>query len=299
MDFKEKIRNKLFKNYPHLNQQGGAVVTRNQAKRGDQIENVAQTNKPVIFSKRRRLQDVIPILKQRKISEEPVQRIQSPLPSTSRNNDENFEDSQPLDYEREDDEGEIGPFNSVTPVYEDSNLVVNVVKEMFRRQKVFKIQDHSFVMRIRLKNKHSEYPLLKSIFDVLKTAFTFMINNLKTFLPPTVEEDNLVYLCIYQDGMTNGINSGSFRLQSVQTDNLVESVLNMFEMYVNSDSTLRLDNSFKCYFRILSIPHVQFAKHRRKAIPQPESAPSRLGCRLNRSFLITDNSGLLDIPGKN
>lgn len=99
--------------------------------------------------------------------------------------------------------------------------------------------------------------------------------------------------------MTQAINSGSFRLQSVQTDNLVESVLNMFELYVNSDSAMRLDNSFKCYFRVLSVPHVQYAKHRRKAIPQPTRVPSRLGCRLNRSFVIHDNSGLLDIPGKN
>jgi hypothetical protein len=153
-------------------------------------------------------------------------------------------------------------------------------------------------MRIKLKDKHLEYPMLDSLMDVLYKAFTFMINNLKTFLNPNSTEDNLIYLCIYQNGMTNSLNSGSFRLQSVETEDLVQDVLNMFDNYVNSDSTLDvLDNSFKCYFRVLSVPHVNYPKHRRKTIPKPERTPSRLGCRLKRRFIITDKSGLFDIPG--
>ena len=302
MDNKERIRNHIFKNFnilqnPHL-QVGGAVVTRSgQANRGDQLQNGTENRTPVIFSKKRKLQDVIAVSKKKKSDEPlpPVQRVESPLPGSSRD----VQEDGLMDYDGE-DTAETGLFDTVTPVYEDGNLEVNVVKEMFRRQKVFRIEDHSYVMRIRLKNKQSEYPLLNSLFDVLYKAFTFMINNLKTFLPPIDEEDNLVYLCINQDGMTNSLNSGSFRLQSVETEDLVQSVLNMFEQYVNSDSTLNvLDNSFKCYFRVLSIPHVKVSKHRRKAVPQPERIPSRLGCRLGRSFYITDNSGLFDIPGKN
>ena len=302
MDNKERIRNHIFKNFnilqnPHL-QVGGAVVTRSgQANRGDQLQNETENRTPVIFSKKRKLQDVIAVSKKKKSDEPlpPAQRVESPLPGSSRD----VQEDGLMDYDGE-DTAETGLFDTVTPVYEDGNLEVNVVKEMFRRQKVFRIEDHSYVMRIRLKNKQSEYPLLNSLFDVLYKAFTFMINNLKTFLPPIDEEDNLVYLCINQDGMTNSLNSGSFRLQSVETEDLVQSVLNMFEQYVNSDSTLNvLDNSFKCYFRVLSIPHVKVSKHRRKAVPQPERIPSRLGCRLGRSFYITDNSGLFDIPGKN
>jgi len=49
---------------------------------------------------------------------------------------------------------------------------------------------------------------------------------------------------------------------------MVESVLNMFERIVNSDSTIDIfDNSFQCYFKVLSKDHVNYPKHRQKAIP--------------------------------
>ena len=283
-------------------QQGGAVVTRNQAKNKNSVENVTQSQNSVITSTKRKLEDVVRVSKKTKTSED-AYRVQSPVAGTS----SSFQhkpfspqaaenDEVQMDYEGEDSEPEL--FDRATTVYEDDNLQVFVVKEMFKRQKIFRIEDHSYVMRIKLKNKKSEYPMLDSLMDVLYTAFTFMINNLKTFIPKTAEEDNLIYLCIHQQGMTNSLNSGSFKLQSVETETLVQDVLLMFENYVNSDSTINvLDNSFKCYFRVLSVPHVNYSKHRRKTIPQPERVPSRLGCRLNRRFLISNKSGLYDIPG--
>ena len=281
-------------------QQGGAVLTRNQAKNRDTIEPPSQN--PVITSKKRKFEDVIPVSKKAK-SDDTV-RVQSPVAGTSFSfqqsqlSPQTADNEEQMDYEREDgSEPEL--FDRATTVYEDDNLQVNVVKEMFKRQKLFRIEDHSYVMRIKLKNKTTDYPMLDSLMDVLYTAFTFMINNLKTFIPKTADEDNLIYLCIHQQGMTNSLNSGSFKLQSVETESLVQDVLLMFENYVNSDSTINvLDNSFKCYFRVLSVPHVNYSKHRRKTIPMPERIPSRLGCRLNRRFLISYKSGLYDIPGK-
>jgi len=276
-------------------QQGGAALTRNQAKNKNQPENQPLSNTPVITTKRR-LQDVTQVNKK--------QRVQSPVESSSHTFQENTflpsttgKDDELMDYEREDGSQTV-LFDTSTTVYEDSNLQVNVIKEMFKRQKIFNIEDHSYVMRIKLKNKKTEYPMLSSLTDVLYKAFTFMINNLKTFIPRTSEVDNLIYLCIYQDGMINALNSGSFKLQSVETERLVQDVLRIFDCYVNSDSTIDvLDNSFKCYFRVLSVPHVNYSKNRRKTVPQPERVPSRLGCRLNRRFLISNKSGLFDIPG--
>lgn len=276
-------------------QSGGAVTTRNQARQGSSTtENIESTNKPVITSKKRKFEDVLPVSNKRKSPEpEPSTSFQNlPSPPLLPEEDEDL-----TDYEREEgSQPEL--FDTVTTVYEDDTFQVNVVKEMFKRQKIFAIEDHSYVMRIKMKNKQSEKPFLKSLIDVLYTAFTFMINNLKTFIKPSAEEDNLIYLCIHQDSMTDSINSGSFRLQSVQTEQLVQDVLNMFENYVNSDSTIRMDSSFRCFFRVLSIPHVQYTKHRRKTVPKPEARiPPRLGCRLGRTFPIGKNSGLFDIPG--
>ena len=300
-------------------QQGGAVVTRNQAKNTDN-PNTKQIIIPVISQRKRKFEDVVPEDNKRKKKEEeiPSDQPQSPLagpsnenksPATSDNNNDDL-----MDYEREDG-SEIHLFDTVTKIYEDNNLEVNVIKEMFRRQKVFSIEDHSFVMRIKLKNKTAPKPMLISLMDVLQTAFTFMINNLKTFLSQNQDEKNLIYLTIHQDGMRNGINSGSFYLQSVQTKELVKDVLFMFERFVNSDSTISVfDNSFKCFFRVVSVPHVHYSKNRRKAPTDflhqsrlkkgsyhykqySEKVPSRLGCRLNRRFRISEKSGLLDFPG--
>ena len=302
MESKEEIRKQYLAHlrnvYESSNyQQGGAVVTRHQAKNSDTVGTVPLSNHPVITSKKRKLEDVVSV--SNKKSKE-AHTATSPVPGPSSSLEENPLPPQNTEDDLETEEGnENEPFDTVTTIYEDNNLQVNVVKEMFKRQKIFRIEDHSYVMRIKLKNKKSEYPMLDSLMDVLYQAFTFMINNLKTFIPRNGDEDNLIYLCIYQDGMINSINSKSYWLQSMDTETLVQEVLSMFDNYVNSDSTINvLDNSFKCYFRVLSVPHVQYSKHKRKTIPQPERIPSRLGCRLNRRFLISNKSGLFDIPGK-
>jgi len=303
MDSKEILRQKYMAYFQKIYespgyQQGGAVVTRNQAKKSETVDKVTQSNSTAIISNNKRKHEDVVRVANKKIKV--AQQVSSPVAGTSSSFQESILSPETMqnDYEMEDG-SKIKLFDRVTTVYEDDNLQVNVVKEMFKRQKIFKIEDHSYVMRIKLKNNNSEYPMLDSLMDVLYTAFTFMINNLKLFFPKSEEDDNLIYLCINQDGMTNSINSGSFRLQSVETEDLVQEVLLMFDNYVNSDSTIDiLDSSFKCYFRVLSVPHVNFSKHRRKTVPQPERIPSRLGCRLNRRFLISNKSGLFDIPGK-
>jgi len=288
-----------------INDQQGGAITRSQAKENPPNEIVG----PLLPTKRKRKlesQEIVSEIKKLKPSaaEEPESQVPpSPVATSSKKFIETTlpmeSDDDLMDYERTDgSENEL--FKTSTTVYEDDLLEINVVKEMFRRQKIFSIEDHSYVMRVKLKQKDSQYPRLDSLYEVLEKAFTYMINNLKLFITPDPSVDNLIFLTIYQDGMTNAINSGSFRLQSVETKNLVEDVLNIFENYVNSDSTLDvLDNSFKCYFRVLSVAHVEYPKNRRKAVPKPERVPSRLGCRLGRRFIITKNSGLYDIPGNN
>jgi hypothetical protein len=301
MESKEEIRKKylahLKKIYESSHYQKGGAITRNQAKNSNTVQTVPVSNHPVIISNKRKLEDVVSVSNKKAKN---LNTVKSPIPGTSSSFQENPLSPDITEDEFEREEGnETEPFDTVTTVYEDNNLQVNVVKEMFKRQKIFRIEDHSYVMRIKLKKKQSEYPMLNSLMDILYKAFTFMINNLKTFIPIRGEEDNLIYLCIHQDGMINSINSSSYWLQSVETERLVQEVLSMFDNYVNSDSTINvLDSSFKCFFRVLSVPHVQYSKHKRKAIPQPERTPSRLGCRLNRRFLISNKSGLFDIPGK-
>ncbi len=81
-------------------------------------------------------------------------------------------------------------------------------------------------------------------------------------------------------------------LQSITTESMVESVLNMFERFVNSDSTIDIfDNSFQYYFKVLSMDHVNFSKHRRKAIPQKNYVSSCIGCRTGQYYAVNSKEG--------
>ena len=260
----------------------------------------SNANKSPEVGKKRNRKDVERFAKRQKIRG----RAKSPIPSTSKNappspnwSTEDEEISELTDYEKNDG-SKLQLFDTVTKIYENQDLEVYVVKTMFKRQKIFRVQDHNYCLKIKLKKQSKEkaqHYLLNSLLDVLNYAFTYIINNLKLFY--NAEDTNLIYLTIYQNGMSRSINSGSYVLQSVTTSSMVESVLNMFERFVNSDSTIDIfDNSFQCYFKVLSMDHVNYSKHRRKAIPQTKYSSSRVGCRSGRYYAVNSNEGLLDLP---
>jgi hypothetical protein len=66
--------------------------------------------------------------------------------------------------------------------------------------------------------------------------------------------------------MINALNSGAFQLQTEEMKGMVNYVMNMFNRFINSNETMRLDKSFSVYFKVLSMDHVNYPHHRRKAI---------------------------------
>lgn len=89
-------------------------------------------------------------------------------------------------------------FAEKTVIFENENIEIYVKKEMFKRQKLFRLDDHLFVLKAKV--KETKAPLITSVLDVLKKCFLFMANNLKTFYDPT--HKNLVYMSIFQHPMT-------------------------------------------------------------------------------------------------
>ena len=69
-------------------------------------------------------------------------------------------------------------FEEETKVFENENFTVFIQKQDHQRQKVFRLEDHLFVMRIKLKN-HKKPPLLSSIRDIIENTITVMVNDLK------------------------------------------------------------------------------------------------------------------------
>lgn len=73
-------------------------------------------------------------------------------------------------------------FDKKTPLYENDHLEVYVVKDYLKRQKVFKLDDHLYTIKIEVKQGHP--PLLISLLDILKESFEYMINTIKNFYNP-------------------------------------------------------------------------------------------------------------------
>jgi len=150
-------------------------------------------------------------------------------------------------------------FLEKTPLYENDHVKIFVVKDYLKRQKIFRLDDHLYSLKVELKDGHP--PLLSSLLDVLRAAFEFMIKSLKSFYNET--DRNIIYMTIYQNSMQSALNSGGFELQSNQSQNMVNYALNMLNRFLNSNATLKLDNSFCVYFKVLSVQHVNHVHHRR------------------------------------
>lgn len=70
-------------------------------------------------------------------------------------------------------------FEQKTPIYENSNVEIYVVKEAFKKQKIFNIEDHLYTVKIKL--KAGQPPLLSSLLEGLEKALEDMIKRMQLF----------------------------------------------------------------------------------------------------------------------
>ena len=91
-------------------------------------------------------------------------------------------------------------------IYENSSLKLIVEKSSFKRQKVFRLQDHLFKFKLVHKKPQEELPLLSELFDFLHAALLHVLESVKTFYKK--EDHNIAYLTLHQEPMVNGLNTG-------------------------------------------------------------------------------------------
>lgn len=151
----------------------------------------------------------------------------------------------------------IGSDFSTNLAYENESLELIIERANHVRQKKFRLDDHLFHMKIRLKNSASPPPLLRDILEFLDRAFDYILTNIRTFYNP--QDHNVAYLTLYQAPMINGLNTGGFDLQE-NSNQLVERILTMLEQFLVSNQTLKLDETFKVYLKVLSIEHMSSQK---------------------------------------
>lgn len=161
------------------------------------------------------------------------------------------------------------------------------------RQKKFLLDDHQFIVKVEsLSNKA---PLLSSILDILEKSLEFMLDNLRLYYKP--EDKNLVYLTLHQSEMDSAMNSGAFEISTTSNAVILSHVLGMFNRFIRSNASLRLEKDFSVYFRVLSAAHVNDASNRRGAIIREKFNKKqnyKFGCSEESS--VIKRKGCLEVP---
>lgn len=141
-------------------------------------------------------------------------------------------------------------------IYETNDLKLVVEKTSLKRQKVFKLQDHLFKIKIVPKNL-SEEPILMNILDFLHAGFIHILDEIKSFYKP--DDHNIAYLTLIQKPMVSALNTGSFDLQDPEAAaDITDRILSMLSQYLLSNQSLVLNETFEVYIKVLSIHHMKF-----------------------------------------
>ena len=180
-----------------------------------------------------------------------------------------------------------------TPIFVGDSLKIFVQKVGFMRQKKFILEDHQFLVKVESLN--DKPPLLSSILSVLETSLEQMLDNLRTFYK--AEDQNLVYITIHQSEMESAMNSSAFEISTTSNHIILSHVLGMFNRFIRSNASLRLEKDFSVYFRVLSRAHVNDPSNRRGAIIREKFCKNKkhkFGCASDSG--PCKRSGCFEIP---
>ena len=169
-----------------------------------------------------------------------------------------------------------------------NNLVeCHIYRAFHRHQRVFQSEDHLYKMYLKPK---TDKPILwSSIEKILEDAFAIIIQRLQQKY--TTDQDALLYFAVNQNSLVNGLRSSVHVLKENSTRGMVQNVMSTFNSFLNSNQNIELNSTFEVYFKVVSGIHVNFAGHRRKAIPL-RTMVGHHGSKRG-SFV---RGGLLDLP---
>ena len=185
------------------------------------------------------------------------------------------------------------PYDEPTPIFVGDSLKIFVQKVGFMRQKKFILEDHQFLVKVESLN--DKPPLLSSILSVLEKSLEQMLDNLRTFYK--AEDQNLVYITIHQSEMDSAMNSAAFEISNTSNDIILSHVLGMFNRFIRSNASLRLEKDFSVYFRVLSRAHVNDSSNRRGAIVREKFCKNKkhkFGCASDNGSC--KRKGCFEIP---
>ena len=79
-----------------------------------------------------------------------------------------------------------------------------------------------------------------------------MLTNMREYY--NKEDRNLVYITIFQSDMDSAINSSAFEFGNTNNDIILSHVLGMFNRFIRSNASLRLEKDFSVFFVYSQLP---------------------------------------------
>lgn len=141
-------------------------------------------------------------------------------------------------------------------IYETQDLKLIVEQGVHKRQRVFRLQDHVFYIKI-VPKVESQPPLLSDLLDFLHAGFVHILDEIKKFY--NVKDHQIAYMTLTQKPMVNGLNTGGYDLQdSNAAAEMTDRLLSMLYQFLLSNQSLVLNDTFKVYLKILSIDHMRY-----------------------------------------
>ncbi len=145
------------------------------------------------------------------------------------------------------------------PIYQDSQVAIFVQQVKHKKRTRFAVDDHLYQVKIVSKTKNAGAPLLINIDTAIDHALVKILDNLKSMYPS--RQSRQIYLTIIEKGILNGICSSNWDINT-PSEKLSRHVVTQLYNYLKSNSTLRLNPSFKIMIKVLSLSHSQDLEER-------------------------------------
>ena len=157
-----------------------------------------------------------------------------------------------------DDFDEIHQFPTQT-AYKSNELKLTLKQTQHRRAKRFKLDDHLFVGHIETRGKR--HPKIESVVESISSAMEKSLLSIQKHY--TRENNNYVFTTICERDIQNGLNTGMYSLFA-DPKMIATHAFHLLHSYLQSHKDMKLNKSFKFYFLVLSVPHMNALKKKRK-----------------------------------
>jgi G:T-mismatch repair DNA endonuclease (very short patch repair protein) len=148
-----------------------------------------------------------------------------------------------------------------------------------------------FYIKLRLKRGKAA-PFLIEILDALQTGFQYILNNLRSFYNPS--DHNIAYMTFFQEPMVNGLNTGAFDIHEGASE-MVKRLLQILNQFLISNQSLKVNDTFKVYVKVLSVEHVNF----KAQMPKKKIRKTVRKHYGSKSAIQTKFSWAIDVPNGN